>query len=164
MHPHVDFVFPLVVGSLVLDMTVFGNGDFQNGLAVDLPFFSGVLHFWLTVHLCSCLNHVDLFLRPNPSNGAVVFDSNQKPATIGVRKSSKRPGNSATVGNLKLEIQLLMLAFFNQFLYVLLWLPHVAKVQKKDNACAFNKNRGVQNKAVFKRSERFIFWVLLEYV
>lgn len=130
LHAHKYLVVALIVGGLVLHLPVLGNDNLKNRLAVDLPFLSAVLNLRLTIHLGGGLDHVDLLVGPDPGNGTVVLDPNQQPATISVGKRRQRTGNPLAVGNLKLEIQQLVLTLLNQFLYVVFpCLHHRAKVR-----------------------------------
>lgn len=162
MDPDVDFKNALVVGCLVFFVLVSGNDHLENSLAVDFPFFGGEIHLGLAVHLGSGLDHVNFFLRPNTGNGTVVLDTDQKPAAISVRKSSQRPGNSSAVGNLELEIQLLVLAFFNQLLYVLLRMLHDAKIRKFQQLSACPRKIGESKIKAFLGALRHPFFGVIQ--
>ena len=68
------------------------------------------LHRRHTVHRGSSLDHIDFFVAAHTGNLTIILDTNEQAATVGVGKRREGARNLAHIGDLVLEILLLVFA------------------------------------------------------
>ena len=68
------------------------------------------LHGWNTIKRGGSLDHIDLFIAAHTSYLAIVLHTNEQPPAVGIGKSRQCARNLARIGDLILEILLLMFA------------------------------------------------------
>ena len=109
----------VVIGSLDWLLRGLGNVGLDHRLAIDIKHLEAYLLLGATIHLCRCLDHVDFLLASHPGDVAVVLHADEQMATAIVGKGSNGARNLAGIGNLVLEILMLMLALKDKVLYVM---------------------------------------------
>lgn len=97
----------------------FGDIGLDHRLAVDIEHFEGHMLLRAAVHLRRRLDHVNLFLAAHTGDIAVVFHADEQVASAVVGKGGNRAGNLAGIGNLVLEVLMLVFALGNKVLYIM---------------------------------------------
>ena len=77
---------------------------------LDTMYAHVALHRGYAIERGSGLNHIDLFIAAHTGNLAIVFHTNEQPPAFGIGKSRQGTRNLARIGDLILEILLLMFA------------------------------------------------------
>ena len=112
----------VVVGGLDGLLMGFGNIGLDDRLAIDVEDLEGHVLLGAAIHLSSRLNHVDFLVATHSGNVAVVLDADEQVTAAVVGKGGYRAGYLARIGNLILEVLMLMLALENQVLYIMAFL------------------------------------------
>ena len=89
---------------------------YHHVMSLDTMDAHATLHRRHTVHRSGSLDHIDLFVATHTSNLAIVLDTNQQTPSIGVGKSREGARNLAHIGDLILEILLLMFALGDEMM------------------------------------------------
>ena len=71
-------------------------------------------HGWVAPQFAGSLHHIHLLFAPHAGYAAVVLDADEQASAVGVGKGGEAVSNLADVGNLVLEVLLLMLALCDE--------------------------------------------------
>ena len=96
-----------------------GAIDLSNHYIVSLDTMDAhaALHRRHTIERRGSLDHIDLFIATHTGYLAIVLHANEQSATVGIGKSRERTRNLARIGDLILEILLLMFALGDEMVY-----------------------------------------------
>ena len=137
-HAIINVPHAIVIGCL--DGLLDGLGDigFDHRLAIDIKHLEGHVLLGAAVHLGRCLDHVDFLLAAHAGDVAIVLHTDEQMAAAVVGKGGYRAGYLAGIGNLVLEILMLVFALEDKVLYVVAFLSfHVFSIASR---CMHRRN------------------------
>ena len=87
---------------------------YHHVMSLDTMDAHATLHRRHTVHRSGSLDHIDLFVATHTGNLAIVLDTDEQSAPVSIGKSREGARNLARIGDLILEILLLMFALSDE--------------------------------------------------
>jgi len=119
-HPNIRMPFAFRIFCKMGPFRAPEHDHFEHRFLCYPPLLEGKYNRGAAVHFGRRLEHEILLLRPDPCNSPVVLHADQEPPPVGVSERHEGPGDLTGVGDLEFKVELLVLAFADQCLDVIL--------------------------------------------
>ena len=118
-HAVIDMPIAIVIGSLDRLLGRLGDIGLDHRLAVDVIDLERHALLGSAIHLSCRLDHINLLIAAHAGYIAIVLHADEQMAAAVVGKSGDRACDLAGIGNLVLEVLMLVLTLGNKVLYVM---------------------------------------------